>query len=216
MVSGKREKAVFNWSGGKDSALALYKAQQSEAYEIVSLLTTVNRDNARSSMHGIPVGLLRRQADSIGLPLYTIDLAPDGTMENYEEAMAAAVGHFRDTGADRFIFGDIFLHDVRSYREKQLSPYGITVVEPLWGKSSAEIMREFLASGLQTVIVTTTDGVDVCGENGEYHTFCYAGGPFRTPVQFALGEPLQRRYPVKLDDGTVKNYAYWFADIREG
>ena len=233
-----REKAVFNWSGGKDSALALYKAQQSEAYEIVSLLTTVNRDNARSSMHGIPVGLLRRQADSIGLPLYTIDLAPDGTMENYEEAMAAAVGHFRDTGADRFIFGDIFLHDVRSYREKQLSPYGITVVEPLWGKSSAEIMREFLASGLQTVIVTTTadrlgrdfigrridetfvrdlpDGVDVCGENGEYHTFCYAGGPFRTPVQFALGEPLQRRYPVKLDDGTVKNYAYWFADIREG
>ena len=156
MVSGKREKAVFNWSGGKDSALALYKAQQSEAYEIVSLLTTVNRDNARSSMHGIPVGLLRRQADSIGLPLYTIDLAPDGTMENYEEAMAAAVGHFRDTGADRFIFGDIFLHDVRSYREKQLSPYGITVVEPLWGKSSAEIMREFLASGLQTVIVTTT------------------------------------------------------------
>lgn len=132
MVSGKREKAVFNWSGGKDSALALYKAQQSEAYEIVSLLTTVNRDNARSSMHGIPVGLLRRQADSIGLPLYTIDLAPDGTMENYEEAMAAAVGHFRDTGADRFIFGDIFLHDVRSYREKQLSPYGITVVEPLW------------------------------------------------------------------------------------
>lgn len=234
MVSGKREKAVFNWSGGKDSALALYKAQQSEAYEIVSLLTTVNRDNARSSMHGIPVGLLRRQADSIGLPLYTIDLAPDGTMENYEEAMAAAVGHFRDTGADRFIFGDIFLHDVRSYREKQLSPYGITVVEPLWGKSSAEIMREFLASGLQTVIVTTTadrlgrdfigrridetfvrdlpDGVDVCGENGEYHTFCYAGGPFRTPVQFALGEPLQRRYPVKLDDGTVKNYAYWFAD----
>ena len=238
MVSGKREKAVFNWSGGKDSALALYKAQQSEAYEIVSLLTTVNRDNARSSMHGIPVGLLRRQADSIGLPLYTIDLAPDGTMENYEEAMAAAVGHFRDTGADRFIFGDIFLHDVRSYREKQLSPYGITVVEPLWGKSSAEIMREFLASGLQTVIVTTTadrlgrdfigrridetfvrdlpDGIDVCGENGEYHTFCYAGGPFRTPVQFALGEPLQRSYPVKLDDCTVKNYAYWFADLREG
>ena len=141
MVTGKREKAVFNWSGGKDSALALYKAQQSGAYEIVSLLTTVNRDSARSSMHGIPVGLLRRQADSIGLPLYTIDLTPNGTMENYEEAMAAAVGHFKDMGADRFIFGDIFLHDVRSYREKQLSPYGITVVEPLWGKSTADIMR---------------------------------------------------------------------------
>ena len=82
MVSGKREKAVFNWSGGKDSALALYKAQQSEAYEIVSLLTTVNRDNARSSMHGIPVGLLRRQADSNGQPRYKIVPPPEGTKEN--------------------------------------------------------------------------------------------------------------------------------------
>lgn len=238
MVTGKRKKAVFNWSGGKDSALALYKAQQSDAYEIVSLLTTVNRDSARSSMHGIPVGLLRRQAESIGLPLHTVELTPDGTMENYEQAMAAAVERFKGIGADHFIFGDIFLHDVRSYREKQLSPYGITIVEPLWGETSGAIMDEFLASGLQTVVVTTTadrlgrsfigrridetfvrdlpDGVDVCGENGEYHTFCYAGGPLRTPVPFALGEPLQRTYPVKPDDGTVKNYTYWFADLREG
>lgn len=238
MVNGKRPKAVFNWSGGKDSALALYKALQSEQYEIVSLLTTVNRENRRSSMHGIPLTLLERQAESIGLPLRTVDLTPDGTMENYEQAMARATAHFREAGADRFLFGDIFLHDVRSYREKQLAPYGITVVEPLWGKTSEEIMQEFLASGLQTVVVTTTadrldrgfigrrideafvrdlpPGVDVCGENGEYHTFCYAGGMFRTPVPFSLGEPLQRTYPVKLDDGTVKEYAYWFADLREG
>ena len=237
MVSGKREKAVFNWSGGKDSALALYKAQQSEAYEIVSLLTTVNRDNARSSMHGIPVGLLRRQADSIGLPLYTIDLAPDGTMENYEEAMAAAVGHFRDTGADRFIFGDIFLHDVRAYRERQLAPFGIEVVEPLWGESSQEVMADFLASGLKTVVVTTMDdglgraavgrvvdrdfvaslpaGTDPNGENGEYHTFCYDGPIFASPVPFRLGTPFSRSYDVRLDDGTSKSYAYWFADLRE-
>ena len=234
----ERIRAVFNWSGGKDSAHALWRAMRSGDYEIVALLTTVDGSTRRSTMHGIPAALLQAQAERIGIPLYRLDLAPNGDMADYEAAMSRAVAHFGARGVTHFIFGDIFLHDVRSYREKQLSPYGITVVEPLWGKSSAEIMREFLASGLQTVIVTTTadrlgrdfigrridetfvrdlpDGVDVCGENGEYHTFCYAGGPFRTPVQFALGEPLQRRYPVKLDDGTVKNYAYWFADIREG
>ena len=234
----ERIRAVFNWSGGKDSAHALWRAMRSGDYEIVALLTTVDGSTRRSTMHGIPAALLQAQAERIGIPLYRLDLAPNGDMADYGAAMSRAVAHFGARGVTHFIFGDIFLHDVRSYREKQLSPYGITVVEPLWGKSSAEIMREFLASGLQTVIVTTTadrlgrdfigrridetfvrdlpDGVDVCGENGEYHTFCYAGGPFRTPVQFALGEPLQRRYPVKLDDGTVKNYAYWFADIREG
>ena len=234
----ERIRAVFNWSGGKDSAHALWRAMRSGDYEIVALLTTVDGSTRRSTMHGIPAALLQAQAERIGIPLYRLDLAPNGDMADYGAAMSRAVAHFGARGVTHFIFGDIFLHDVRSYREKQLSPYGITVVEPLWGKSSAEIMREFLASGLQTVIVTTTadrlgrdfigrridetfvrdlpDGIDVCGENGEYHTFCYAGGPFRTPVQFALGEPLQRSYPVKLDDGTVKNYTYWFADLREG
>lgn len=236
MAEGSRKKAVFNWSGGKDSALALYKILKEREYEVVSLLTTVNRDNGRSSMHGIPLRLLEKQAESIGIPLYTAGLVPDGSMSDYEMVMKEAVNYFQGLEADYFIFGDIFLHDVRSYREKQLKPYGIKVVEPLWGKDSATIMQEFLASGLQTVIVTTTADVldetfvgrridagfvndlparvDVCGENGEYHTFCYAGGMFRNPVEFSLGKPFKRSYSVKLDDGTVKTYSYWFADLQ--
>lgn len=231
-------KAVFNWSGGKDSALALHKAQQSGRYEIVALLTTANRDTQRSTMHGIPEGLLQAQADRIGIPLHVVALTPDGSMEDYAGAMAKVAEHFRAQGVTRFIFGDIFLHDVRSYRERQLKPYGIEVVEPLWGLSSQEVMDDFLASGLRTVVVTTMDEglgrdavgrtidaefvaslppqVDPCGENGEYHTFCYDGPIFRSPVPFTLGEPFRRSFDVGLEDGTTRAYAYWFADLQEG
>lgn len=233
----ERKKAVFNWSGGKDSALALYKIMQDETYEVVSLLTTVNRQSRRSTMHGIPVSLLAKQAQRIGLPLYIVDLTPKGDIVDYETAMIRAVEHFREQGVSHFVFGDIFLHDVRKYRQTQLSPYGIEVVEPLWNKSSEQVMEEFLESALQTVIVTITQGmvsekligrvidrelidslpygVDVCGENGEYHTFCYAGSIFSEPVDFSLGEPIRQTFPIKLEDGTVKEYTYWFANLNE-
>ena len=154
-------KAVFNWSGGKDSAHALWRARQSELYDIVALLTTINRDSQRSSMHGIPLPLLQAQADSIGIPLRIVNLTPQGNLENYAEAMTCAALHFKEQGVTHFIFGDIYLHDVRAYRERQLAPLGIEVVEPLWGVVSSEIvMQQYLASGLKTVIVTTqADGL---------------------------------------------------------
>lgn len=236
-MKDKRIKAVFNWSGGKDSALALWKVLQSGEYDVISLLTTVNRQNQRSSMHAIPAALLQKQSESMGIPLYMAELEPGGEMQGYENTMREAVEYFLARGVEHFIFGDIFLHDVKAYRERQLAPYGITVVEPLWGKTSSEIMDEFLASGLQTVVVTTMaeklgkdfigcsiDGgfvkklpedVDVCGENGEYHTFCYAGGMFRRPVDFVLDEPLYMTYPVRLEDGHKKDYSYWFANLSE-
>ena len=136
----------------------------------------------------------------------------------------------------KFIFGDIFLHDVRKYREQQLSPHGIEIVEPLWGKSSEEVMNDFLVSGFRTVVVTTMAdglgadaigreidrgfiaslpaGVDPNGENGEYHTFCYDGPIFRQPVPFRLGRSFSQSYDIRLDDGTVKTYSYWFADLQ--
>ena len=192
-----RHKAVFNWSGGKDSAHALWRAMRSERYEIVALLTTVNRSTLRSTMHGIPTELLRAQADRIG---------------------------------------DIFLHDVRRYREERLAPAGIEVVEPLWGESSEQVMRGFLSSGLRTVVVTTMAdglgaeaigreidaafvaslpaGTDPNGENGEYHTFCYDGPIFREAVPFRLGKPFAQSYDIRLDDGSVRTYGYWFADLQ--
>lgn len=153
-------RAVFNWSGGKDSAHALLRAMETGCYEIVALLTTVNRDTHRSTMHGIPLSLLEAQAASIGIPLYIVDLTPEGNMEDYSSAMLQAVQHFKTLGVTHFIFGDIFLHDVRQYREQQLVPYSIEVVEPLWGKSSEQVMEDFLSSELKTIVVTTmNDGL---------------------------------------------------------
>lgn len=233
----ERVKAVFNWSGGKDSAHALLRALECGRYEIVALLTTVNRDTCRSTMHGIPLPLLRAQAASIGIPLHLVDLTPEGSMEDYGAAMSRIAEFFKRQGIGHFLFGDIFLHDVRSYRERQLAPLGIEVVEPLWGRTSEGVMQDFLSSGLQTVVVTTMAdllgpeaigrridrafidslpaGTDLNGENGEYHTFCYAGPIFRHPVPFRLGKPFRRSYDVRLDDGSTRTYAYWFADLGE-
>lgn len=233
----ERLKAVFNWSGGKDSAHALWRAMQSGRYEIVALLTTVNRATRRSTMHGIPAALLRAQAERIGIPLYIVDLMPEGDLADYGAAMSRAIEQFKAQGVTHFIFGDIFLDDIRAYRERQLAPLGIEVVEPLWGRSSDEAMREFLASGLKTVVVTTMAdglgraaigktiddgfvaslpaGVDPNGENGEYHTFCYDGPIFTSPVPFRLGRPFSRSYDVRLDDGTTKTYSYWFACLKK-
>lgn len=228
-------KSVFNWSGGKDSAFALYKVLQSGLYDVVALLTTVNSSSSRSTMHDIPLDLLKRQASSIGIPLYVVNLSPASGMDEYNKAMSDAVFHFKEQGVTTFIFGDIFLYDVRKYREDALRPLGIDVLEPLWDKSSREVMEEFLQSGLKTIIVTTTatvlgreyigrhideslikdlpESADVCGEQGEYHTFCYDGPIFSHPVTFTLGQPYEKSFPIKLDDGTEQTFSYWFADL---
>ncbi|WP_418990683.1 ATP-binding protein [Alistipes sp.] len=232
-----RLKAVFNWSGGKDSAHALWRAMRSGRYEVVALLTTADRETGRSTLHGIPRTLLEAQARSIGIPLHTVGLDPAGGMADYGAEMARVVAHFKRMGVTDFIFGDIFLHDVRRYRERQLAPHGIRVVEPLWELTSDEAMRGFLLSGLRTVVVTTLDGglgreavgrevdaafvaslpagCDPNGENGEYHTFCYDGPIFSSPVRFRLGEPIRSSYEIGLEDGSTATCAYWTADLGE-
>ena len=230
-----KKKAVFNWSGGKDSALALYKVLQADEYEVISLLTTVNGRNSRSSMHGIPVALLQAQADSIGIPLYMLELDPEGEMKGYETSMLRAVEHFKSRGVTHFIFGDIFLHDVRSYRERQLRPHGIEVVEPLWDRTPQEAMDDFLQSGLKTIVVTTMADlldetyigrlidrpfveslpveVDICGENGEYHTFCFDGPIFKHPIRHSLWSPFKYSHDVNMEDGTRQTFHYWYANL---
>ena len=230
-----KKKAVFNWSGGKDSAFALYSILQSGEYDVVSLLTTFNRKSKRSSMHATPVALLQSQADSIGIPLYPVEYDPEEEIKGYENGMLKAVEYFKKQGVTHFVFGDIFLHDVRSYREKQLNPYGIEVVEPLWDMKTNEVMQAFLQSGLKTIVVATManlldqtfigrlvdhsfvenlpDEVDICGENGEYHTFCFDGAIFKYPVPFSLGKPLKVSHTVNMDGEMQQTYTYWYADI---
>ena len=229
-------KAVFNWSGGKDSALALMKMMQNKEYEIVSLLTTFNSETNCSTMHSIPLSVLEKQADSIGIPLYVVDIAPrtDGA---YEEAMEAAVKFFLASGVKHFCFGDIYLHDVKKYREDKLNPFGIEVIEPLWDMSTVDVMAEFIESGLKTIVVTTTaseldksfigriiddefvkslpSGVDICGENGEYHTFCYDGPIFNYPIIHMLSDAYDFYYTINLDNGKSQEFKYWCANIIE-
>lgn len=231
-----RKKAVFNWSGGKDSALALQKVLKENEFEVISLLTTINAETLSSSIHSIPLEIISRQAKSIGIPLYTVSLSRN--LDGYDESMADAILHFKDLGVTHFIFGDIFLSDIKLYRENKLHPYGIAVVEPLWNKTSKEVMEEFLQSGIKTrIVVTQADkldktyigraldsdfvlslpgDVDPCGENGEYHTLSYAGDLFAEDIAFLIGETRKISYDIRLADGQIKTFDYWQAEILPG
>lgn len=229
----KQKKAVFNWSGGKDSALALYKVLQQREFDVIALLTTINEETGTSSVHSIPIEILQKQAESIDIPLYTVEFAKD--FNNYDDKMRTAVNYFKDHGVTHFIFGDIFLADIKTYRESKLNPLGIEVVEPLWNKSPEQVIEEFLSSGIKSkIIVTQADklgrefigkyldrstidlfpnDIDVCGENGEYHTLAYAGGPFKNIVDFSIQNIEKEVYSIKLDNGEIKTYGYWQAEI---
>ncbi len=226
------KKAIFSWSGGKDSALALHRVLQENEFEIVALLTTIDAVSKTSSIHAVPLNLLEKQARSLGIPLYPVLLSAD---KNYEEAMREAAAHFKAQDVHHFIFGDIFLEEVRAYRQKLMQPLGIHLVMPLWGKSSAEVLDLFIASGTRTkIIVTQADQldeefigreldehfaaslphtVDVCGENGEYHTFAYAGGPFGEPVLFEIIAVSNISHSFTMDTGATKTFHYWQAEL---
>ncbi|MEK5763305.1 ATP-binding protein [Acinetobacter junii] len=235
MIVQTPKKAVFNWSGGKDSALALYTVLQQKQFEVVALLTTVNEETELSSMHAIPFSLLMKQAESIGIPLYPVFLPKN--LPVYEQRMLDAPQHFKAQGVEHFIFGDIYLSDVRKYREDRLHPLGIEVVEPIWNLDSTEVMQNFLDSGIRTKIIVTDaskldrsfigqdidaaliermpEDVDICGENGEYHTFAYAGALFKQTVEFEIVETRQMSYDFKLENGEEKTYHYWQAIFAE-
>ncbi|MCC3152156.1 diphthine--ammonia ligase [Hymenobacter sp. BT770] len=219
-----KEQAIFNWSGGKDSALALYKVLQGEQYDVLELLTTVSEPYQRISMHGVRVALLEQQAASLGLPCRQLLLPEMPTMEAYEQLMTATLGDLQRRGATASIFGDIFLEDLRRYREDQLARFNLKAVFPLWGQPTAALIREFIGLGFKTITTCVNEkyldqsfvgrvideeflrdlptNVDPCGENGEFHTFVYDGPMFRQPVAFERGEVVYRKYTPapKTDD----------------
>lgn len=228
-----KKKAVFNWSGGKDSALALYKVLGEGQFQVIALLTTINEKTLTSSIHSIPLEILSRQAESIGIPLYTVLLSK--TLNDYDERMKKTIEHFKKQDVTHFIFGDIFLSDIKTYRENKLNPYGIEVVEPLWNKTSEEIIEEYLQSGIKAkIIVTQADklnetyigcelnrdlvvslpqDVDPCGENGEYHTLTYGGGLFKKEIEFSITNTRKLSYDINLNNGETKTFEYWQAEI---
>ena len=215
-AASRAERVVLSWSGGKDSALALAALRADPRFEVVALLTTVTAGYDRISIHGVRRSLLERQIGALELPLHEIELQPSSSNEQYEAALAHALQGVRQRYPDvrRVAFGDLFLEDVRRYREAQLPRFGFECVFPIWGRSTTELAEEFIDAGFEArlVCVDTTQldgrfagrafdrallaelppGVDRCGERGEFHTFVAAGPIFTAPVPYALGERVLR------------------------
>ena len=207
---------VVSWSGGKDSALALAALRADTSYRPVALLTTVTRGYERISIHGVRRTLLHAQAASVGLPLHEMLLEPQSSNEAYEQALASSLEVLRATypGVRHLAFGDLFLQDVRRYREERLPTMGFEPVFPLWGAPTAGLARRFVAEGYRAriVCVDTTllpaafagrsfdaallddlpPNVDPCGERGEFHTFVSAGPLFGPQIEYAIGEVVLR------------------------
>lgn len=219
-------KAIFNWSGGKDSSLCLYHVLKNQDYAIQCLLTSVSETYQRISMHGVRVELLDIQAERLGLPLIKLQIPDMPSMEVYEQVMQAALKDLQAQGASVSIFGDIFLEDLRQYREQKLAEVGLKGVFPLWNRSTKALIREFIALGFKTITTCVNekyldesfvgriidedflndlpDTVDPCGENGEFHTFVFDGPLFSKPILFEKGEVVYRKYTPqpKNDDNT--------------
>ena len=221
-MSQLREPIALCFSGGKDSSLALYALRTEERFEVAALVATVTEGYDRISMHGVRRSLLQEQAASIGLPLTEVMIPPQASNEVYESAMGEAFTRLRARGIRRVAFGDLFLEDVRDYRLRQLETLGLECVFPLWGRPTAALARTFVDDGFRARIVCLDpaaldpsfagrmfddaflaelpEGVDPCGENGEFHTFVFDGPIFRRPLAISVGEVVER-------DG------FWFCDL---
>lgn len=204
-----KEKVVVGWSGGKDSAFALYMIQQNQNYEVQTLLTTMTHDYDRISSHGVRGVLLEQQAGVLGLPLQKLFIRKSASNAEYEAELSKALKRHVQQGVTMMVFGDIFLEDVKRYREGLLSKAGLKGVFPLWKKDTRELAAAFIDYGFKTIITAVDSnalgkefvgreynrtflsdlpkGVDPCGENGEFHTFVYAGPNFKKPVRFTKG-----------------------------
>ncbi len=211
---------LMSWSGGKDSCLALHEIR--DEYRLAALLTTVTRDYDRISMHGVRCVLLERQAASLNVPLHQVLISKNASNEEYEVKIGEAFADYREQGIDIVVFGDLFLEDIRAYREQFLARKNMRGLFPVWKRDTSAFIRTFLGLGFKAV-VTCVDSkvldqsfagrvidesflsslpaqVDPCGENGEFHTFVFDGPGFSAPVKFSPGE-------------TVLRESFWFCDL---
>jgi uncharacterized protein (TIGR00290 family) len=234
-----KPKAIFCWSGGKDSAYCLQKVLEEKQYDVRYLLTTLNAKFKRVSMHGIREELLDNQAEAIGIPLLKVWVS-EGTNKEYEAQMEAVLLHAKSEGINNVIFGDLFLEDLRIYRENNLAKVGMTGIFPLWKMNTSFIINDFIRLKFKTVICCTNDGylgdewagreidnsfleqlppnVDPCGENGEFHTFCFEGPIFKKKINFTLGEKVYKALDLKTNNdatssSNVSTKGFWYCDI---
>ena len=214
-------RALISWSSGKDSAWAFHQVRRDDALDIVGVLTTVTQPYGRVSMHGVRESVLAQQVKRIGLPLFPVYLPAPCSNETYQARMAEVLGALREGGTTHVVFGDLFLEDVRAYREAQMKAAGMTPVFPLWHRDTAQLAREMLAHGLEATITVVDprqldpafagrsydatflddlpEGVDPCGERGEFHTVVTDGPMFDSPIPVAVGDVVEREEFVFAD-----------------
>lgn len=222
----------MSWSSGKDAALALYKLQQSPEIRIQKLMTTINSHYKRVSMHGLRETMLEQQLSALDLPLHKVALPQQGGMKAYEDAMKAALHQLVSENITHGAFGDIFLEDLKAYRVRQLENHKLQALFPLWKQDTRALVEEFIALGFEAITVAVNGavldksfvgqkvdkaflarlpkGVDPCGENGEFHTFCYRGPIFKKHIPFHKGRTIGRSYPDPKGGAPVP---YWFCDL---
>jgi uncharacterized protein (TIGR00290 family) len=223
MADQSQEKSVLvSWSGGKDSCMALREVQMTCNIRVEALLTTVTRDFDRISMHGVRRALLERQATNLGIPLHQIPISKGASNEEYEAKMGEAFSGYRDRGIDTVVFGDLFLEEIRAYRERLIAKHKMTSLYPVWGRDTSQLIRDFISLGFKAAIVCIDPAkldpsfvgrvideellvhlpphIDPCGENGEFHTFVFDGPIFKNPVKFSFGEIVCRD-------------SFWFCDL---
>ena len=204
----------MSWSGGKDSAMAAYHLLASKKYEIAALLTSITEDFDRISMHGVRRELLEQQAESLEIPLHKILIPMDCPNEIYEARMCEALRHFQAKGIAKIAFGDLFLQEVKQYRDDRLAKVGMTGLYPIWMRDTDELVRTFIGLGFKAILACVdTQAIDAsfagreidddllrdlpanadpCGENGEYHSFVYAGPIFKQAISCRAGETVMR------------------------
>src|ERR1700681_4038773 len=229
------EPILFCWSGGKDSAMALHTLLQRSDVRIAALLTTVTEGYDRISMHGVRRELLERQAQSIGLPLHEVRIPPQCVNPIYEARMEEALRLHLENGVQKVAFGDIFLEDLRAYREKNLARIGMTALFPIWKRDTRDLIRSFHAAQFRSIAVCVDPKVldrsfagreldtsffadlpaqvDCCGENGEFHTFAFDGPIFKDAVRFQVGDRVDRDSFVFCDLLVEKEYQTYEAAI---
>lgn len=224
----------LSWSGGKDSAFALFHLLTDPRYEVKRLHTTFGQQTRRVGMHGIAEDLVEKQAEALGLPLDKIYYPASGDNLAYEKAINSYLDQLQAAGVRHLAYGDIFLEDLRKYREEKLADRGFVAVFPLWQRPTAELARDFVKAGFRTVICAADAdliakdwvgrdfdldfleslpiGVDPCGENGEFHTFCYAGPIFSGPISIAIEKIIEQSYDIQLSNGDRDKKRFWFAE----
>jgi len=231
-------KSFFNWSGGKDSALCLYKAQQ-EGLNVQALVTTVSQSTDRITMHGVRRGLLQQQAASIGIPLHVIELPSSTRMDIYENTIHKKNNELKQHGFTHAISGDLFLEDLKNYREGLYAQDGLQCLFPLWKMDTKELLLQFIDQGFKAIVVCVNESfldksfcgrlldesfiedlpsnIDGCGEHGEYHSFVFDGPIFSRPIFFETGEIVYQEYPApKRDDcftDTKPQAGFYFLDL---